>query len=274
PVLGEKEPEVGQAVPRGALSKEAARWVSKPAEHRRDGVHMNVEWILLPAVGALIGWFTNFIAIRMLFRPRKPVRLFGRFVLQGVLPRRREEFARVVGETVERDLLPVDELVDSLDLAGYQNQVIDAVIGHVGRRVDQNLPALLPSNVRRMISNYARQAVGNEVALVAEEMISRIKEQVRRDVKLAELVRQKMSQLDTERLESIVVRVAATELRAIEVLGAVLGLTIGLVQAALLALWCSRTRHNVFEKRRQSWRRSFLASRVPTPSGKVWWAAS
>ena len=35
-----------------------------PAEHRRDGVHMNVEWILLPAVGALIGWFTNFIAIR------------------------------------------------------------------------------------------------------------------------------------------------------------------------------------------------------------------
>ncbi len=62
--------------------------------------------------------------------------------------------------------------------AGYQNQVIDAVIGHVGRRVDQNLPALLPSNVRRMISNYARQVVGNEVALVAEEMISRIKEQV------------------------------------------------------------------------------------------------
>ncbi len=56
-------------------------------------------------------------------------------------------------------------------------------------------------------------------------------------MKLAELVRQKMSQLDTERLESIVVRVAATELRAIEVLGAVLGLTIGLVQAALLALW-------------------------------------
>lgn len=198
---------------------------------------MSLEWILLPAVGALIGWFTNFVAIRMLFHPRKPVRLFGRVVLQGVLPRRQGELARVVGETVERDLLPVDELVESLDLAGYQAQVIDAVVGHVGRRVDQNLPALLPANIKRMISAYARQVVGKEAALVVGEMVSRIKEQVRRDVKLAEFVREKMSQLDTDHLERIVVKVAATELRAIEVLGAVLGLAIGLIQAALLTLW-------------------------------------
>ena len=89
------------------------------------------------------------------------MRLFGRFVLQGVLPRRLVEFARVVGETVERDLLPVDDVVSRS--RGYQNQVIDAVIGHVGRRVYENLPALLPSNVRRMISNYARQVVEADV---------------------------------------------------------------------------------------------------------------
>ena len=198
---------------------------------------MNVEWILLPAVGALIGWFTNFIAVRMLFRPRRPVRLFGRFVLQGVLPSRQDELARVVGETVERDLLPVDELVNSLNLAGYQHQVIDAVAGHVGRRVDEILPALLPSNIRRGISAYARQVVTREAALVADEMITKIKEQVRRDIKLAEFVRQKMSHFDTEQLERVVVKVAATELRAIELLGAVLGLMIGLIQAAILSLW-------------------------------------
>ena len=106
---------------------------------------MSLEWILLPSVGAMIGWFTNFIAIRMLFRPKKPVRLFGRFAFQGVLPRRQSELARIVGETVERDLLPVDELVESLDLSGYQDDVIEAVVGHVGRRIDQNLPDLLPT---------------------------------------------------------------------------------------------------------------------------------
>jgi len=197
---------------------------------------MRSEWIILPVAGALIGWVTNFIAIRMLFRPKKPVRLFGRFVFQGVLPRRQAELARVVGETVERDLLPVDELVDSLDFSGYQEDVIEAVVGHVGRRLDENLPDLLPANVKRMISGYARKVVGKEAAAVFGEVTARLKERVRRDVKLGELVRQKMNGFDTDKLERIVVRVATTELRAIEVLGGVLGFLIGVAQAALLTV--------------------------------------
>lgn len=198
---------------------------------------MSLEWILLPTVGALIGWFTNFVAIRMLFRPKRPVRLFGRWVVQGVLPRRQPELARIVGETVERDLLPVDELVESLDLTGYQDDVIQAVVGHVGRRIDENLPDLLPLNVKRMIGTYARRVVGKEAAAVVDQATQRIKERVQSDIKLGELVRNKMNQFDTEQLERIVVRVASTELRAIELLGGVLGFMIGLFQAAILTLF-------------------------------------
>lgn len=197
---------------------------------------MRSEWILLPAAGALIGWFTNFIAVRMLFRPKRPVKLFGRWVLQGVLPRRQAELARVVGETVERDLLPVDELVDALDVAGYQDEVVDAVAGHVARRIEENLPHFLPVHVKRAISAYARKVVVKEAAAVMEEVAGRIKERVRRDVKLGQLVREKMSSFDTDRLEQVVIRVAAAELKAIEVLGGVLGLTIGVAQAALLSV--------------------------------------
>lgn len=198
---------------------------------------MSLEWILLPTVGALIGWFTNFVAIRMLFRPKRPVRLFGRWVVQGVLPRRQPELARIVGETVERDLLPVDELVESLDLTGYQDDVIQAVVGHVGRRIDENLPDLLPLNIKRMIGTYARRIVGKEAAAVVDQATQRIKERVQSDIKLGELVRNKMNQFDTEQLERIVVRVASTELRAIELLGGVLGFMIGLFQAAILTLF-------------------------------------
>jgi len=197
---------------------------------------MRSEWIVLPVVGALIGWMTNVIAIRMLFRPKRPVRLFGRFVLQGVLPRRQPELARAVGETVERDLLPVDELVESLNLNGYQQDVIEAVVGHVERKIDESLPALLPAHVRRMISEYARKVVGKEAAELVDEVTARIKERVRREARVGELVRERMASFDTERLERIVVRVATTELRAIEVLGGVLGFLIGLAQAALLVL--------------------------------------
>lgn len=197
---------------------------------------MGWQWVLLPAVGALIGWVTNFVAIRMLFRPKKPVRLVGRFYLQGVLPRRQAELARVVGETVERDLLPVDELVESLDLEGYRDEVIEAVVDHVEKRVDQNLPEFVPANLRRMISAYARKVVGKEATAMVGELTARVKERVRRDVRLGELVRDKMSSFDTDKLERVVLKVATTELRAIEVLGGVLGFLIGLAQAALLAL--------------------------------------
>lgn len=197
---------------------------------------MGLEWLLLPVVGALIGWFTNFVAIRMLFRPKRPVRLFGRWVFQGVLPRRQPELARIVGETVERDLLPVDELVESLDLTSYQDDVIEAVVGHVGRRIDENLPEVLPTNVKRAISSYACRIVGKEAAAVVDVATARIKQRVRSDIKLGELVRQKMSQFDTEQLERIVIKVAQTELRAIEALGAVLGFLIGLFQAAILTI--------------------------------------
>ena len=37
-----------------------------------------MDWILEPFIGAVIGCFTNFIALKMLFRPYQEVKIFGR----------------------------------------------------------------------------------------------------------------------------------------------------------------------------------------------------
>ena len=70
---------------------------------------MSWELLLMTGMGAFIGWITNRIAIRMLFRPYRPWGI-GRFSLQGLLPARQQELARVVGETVAKELLPQDKL--------------------------------------------------------------------------------------------------------------------------------------------------------------------
>lgn len=65
------------------------------------------DWILPPLVGAVIGYFTNWLAIKMLFRPLKPVYL-GKLRLPftpGILPREREKLTVSVGDTVSRELL-------------------------------------------------------------------------------------------------------------------------------------------------------------------------
>lgn len=70
--------------------------------------------IILPiAVGALIGYCTNYIAIKMLFHPRKPVRVFGRTLpfTPGVIPRNQKRIAGAVGRAVGESLLTGDDLM-------------------------------------------------------------------------------------------------------------------------------------------------------------------
>lgn len=64
-------------------------------------------WVLPPLLGACIGYLTNSVAIRMLFRPLRERRVFGVRVpfTPGVIPRRRHELAESIGNMVARELL-------------------------------------------------------------------------------------------------------------------------------------------------------------------------
>ena len=60
-----------------------------------------------PAAGAIIGFVTNVIAIRMLFRPLKEIRFLGLRLpfTPGILPKQRRKLAQSIGAMVERELL-------------------------------------------------------------------------------------------------------------------------------------------------------------------------
>ncbi|NPV27094.1 MAG: DUF445 family protein [Firmicutes bacterium] len=56
---------------------------------------MLVQYIAIPLISALIGWLTNVIAIRLLFRPVEPIKLpLLNYELQGLIPRRQAEIAK------------------------------------------------------------------------------------------------------------------------------------------------------------------------------------
>ncbi|MDR1636833.1 MAG: DUF445 family protein, partial [Treponema sp.] len=64
-------------------------------------------WLVPPLAGAFIGFLTNVLAIRMLFRPLKELRIFGIRLpfTPGILPRERRRLADSIGRMVERELL-------------------------------------------------------------------------------------------------------------------------------------------------------------------------
>ena len=79
-------------------------------------------WILPPLLGAIIGYVTNRIAIKMLFRPLNPKRILGvRIPLTpGVIPRNRFDLARTIGRMVSEQLLSPQALREQLDAPEFR----------------------------------------------------------------------------------------------------------------------------------------------------------
>ena len=86
--------------------------------------------ILLPiALGALIGYLTNDLAIRMLFRPRRAV-MIGKFRLPftpGIIPKNQKRIAKAVGDAVGSQLVTSGDLVDRLKRGAAKSEIAKTV---------------------------------------------------------------------------------------------------------------------------------------------------
>ena len=77
---------------------------------------MNYYIFLRPLIGAGIGYVTNWIAVKMMFRPLKPVKI-GKLTLPftpGIIPKNKERIAKAIGNTISNNLLTENTLTESL----------------------------------------------------------------------------------------------------------------------------------------------------------------
>ena len=77
---------------------------------------MDWKLIAVPVIGAIIGYATNWIAVKMLFRPHMEVRVMGWKLpfTPGVIPKGQGRLARAVGRAVEEQLLTREVLEEEL----------------------------------------------------------------------------------------------------------------------------------------------------------------
>ncbi|WP_078381577.1 DUF445 domain-containing protein [Sutcliffiella halmapala] len=92
-------------------------------------------------VGALIGGLTNSLAIRMLFRPYKPLYVFGKRVpfTPGLLPKRREELAEQLGKIVMEHLLTGESMKRKLENSSFQEKMEQWVKVELQRFLDSGM---------------------------------------------------------------------------------------------------------------------------------------
>lgn len=189
----------------------------------------------LPFVTGLIGWFTNKVAVWMLFHPKKPISILG-FRWQGLIPKRQNEIAEQTGEVIEQEILQKHLLSQSLrdmNLTPHFHEFIDELIGKA-----------LVTRLKAMpfIGNFLNDGMVNQFTDMAKEevdahagpFIEKVAGDVEGKIHVKQLVEERIRSLDLDELERLVHKIAAKEFRRIELLGGVLGFVIGLIQLLLL----------------------------------------
>ncbi len=192
--------------------------------------------LVLPLVGALIGWITNYVAVKMLFHPRVPKRLL--FIeIQGVFPKRQRALAEKLGNIVSQELFSVDEVVSHIQEAAQSEEMLGLVSDHIEHVIRNRLPQVIPMIAFVLnddLIQTVKQTFVGELKVFLNEITNKLALSVESDLDVHRIVEEKVMNFSSDKLEEILFAIMKREFRFIEVVGAVLGFLIGLVQIAYL----------------------------------------
>ncbi|WP_136717707.1 DUF445 domain-containing protein [Halorientalis salina] len=71
------------------------------------------QWWVLPVAGTLVGYFTNFIAIKAIFNPKRPIKI-GPFTAQGLFIKRQPEAAETYASLVSGEIVTVGNIAENM----------------------------------------------------------------------------------------------------------------------------------------------------------------
>ena len=201
--------------------------------------HLILQFLMMVAVGTLIGWFTNYLAIKLLFRPYKEMNFFF-FKIQGLIPKRRDEISENIADVVEKELISVDDIENKLKEVEFDDGMIEKVIDKLVEEklkksiLEKNplLKMIINDSMVDKIKKYFKNMILENKDEILSEMIKIGKEKI--DFK--EIILEKMKNFSLEEIEKIILSISKNELKHIEIIGGVLGGLIAVFQFLFMVL--------------------------------------
>ena len=191
----------------------------------------------LPLIGALIGWLTNYVAIKMLFHPKNEIKIFF-FSLQGIFPKRQQAFAEKLGQVVSTELLTAQEVTAHLKEKATSEAVLDHIAMRLEEGIASRLPRAFPMLAMFMSNENAeklKRVLLEQISSLNEELIDKLSGELEEELDVQAIVEEKVAAFSSDKLEEILFSIMRREFKFIEVVGAVLGFFIGLMQILLLS---------------------------------------
>ena len=196
-----------------------------------------VQFLLMVSVGILIGWFTNYLAIKLLFRPYKEMN-FLFFKIQGLIPKRKNEIIENIADVVEQELISMTDIVNKFKNSEIDeeilNNLLDKIVGEKLKNSILEKNPLLKMFVNDSLMDKIKEYVKKSILDNKEEIVEEIVKIVEDKINFKEIMLEKMENFSLKEIEDIILRVSKEELKHIEIIGGILGAVIAIFQFVLM----------------------------------------
>ncbi|MFP4108618.1 MAG: DUF445 domain-containing protein [Desulfonatronovibrio sp.] len=197
-----------------------------------------LKFIIIPLICALIGWITNYLAVKMLFHPQKPVNILG-WKLQGIFPKRQKELAASLGNLVEKELIShhdIQKVINNPEFKNNFKEILDNYIQDFLTNKVVSLHPMVGMFLSKDVLKSIKKLLTRETEKHLPDVLEKIASQLEDSLDFKEVVRTRVEQFSMDKLEQILFGIMRKEFRFIEIMGAVLGLAIGVFQSLLIFL--------------------------------------
>jgi uncharacterized membrane protein YheB (UPF0754 family) len=155
---------------------------------------------------------------------------------QGIFPKRQRQFAEKLGKLVSEELLSFKDIESKITDGSNLQQVMPIVETHIDNFLRNKLAAEMPiismfigdKTIEQLKSVFMKELEALFPVLMANYM-----DKLKHQLDLEAIVTEKVSNFSSDKLEEILQAIMSKEFRFIEVIGAVLGLLIGLIQVLI-----------------------------------------
>lgn len=195
-------------------------------------IEILIKLVLIVGIGAGIGWITNYVAIKMLFRPYKEIN-FGLFKIQGLLPKRKHQIGESIADVIQTELVSLQEILKSLDSSNLDEKLslmVDKILEEkLQSEISKRFPMLamfLSNDMLEKTKEMIKESILDNKELILATFSSYVEE----NVDFKGIIVKNIDAFSLEKLEEVTYGLAEKEFKHIEVIGAILGALIGFVQ--------------------------------------------
>jgi uncharacterized membrane protein YheB (UPF0754 family) len=192
--------------------------------------------LIMPVFGLLVGWFTDWLALKLIFNPKEPVDVLG-FRIQGLFLKRRREVAADYGTLIADEVITPRKIIEALLRGPLSDRVFAVVRKHVQAAIDRNTGVARPLVMLTVGSTRYQDMKRTIAAKIVErlpETLTYLEEYARDTMDVRGVLVTKMQDLDELQFEALIRPAFEQDEWILITVGAILGFVMGEAQALVL----------------------------------------